>query len=40
MGMRIVFVPEDETLTQPAIEMREPIEDQPSEPNSIIGLRL
>jgi len=32
-GMRIVFVPEDETFTQPPIEIREPIEDRPPEPN-------
>jgi hypothetical protein len=32
-GMRIVFVPEDETFTQPPIEIREPIEDLPDEPN-------
>lgn len=32
-GMRIVFVPEDETVTQPPIEIREPMEDRPPEPN-------
>ncbi|HVT60530.1 MAG TPA: hypothetical protein VHR45_19310 [Thermoanaerobaculia bacterium] len=32
-GMRIVFVPQDETFTQPPIEIREPVEDRPPEPN-------
>lgn len=32
-GMRIVFVPEDETLIQHPIEIREPVEERSPEPN-------
>jgi hypothetical protein len=28
-GMRIVLVPDGETLTRPEIEIREPVEEQP-----------